>query len=77
MSFLQAYALMITELPKFLKSQNFNLDNIVWFAGLHENTDNRHIHFCFYEKEPLRYNKKRKQNEVLSWQVKQKQNEFV
>lgn len=57
-SFEQAYALMITELPKFLKSQNFNLDNIVWFAGLHENTDNRHIHFCFYEKEPLRYSKK-------------------
>lgn len=25
-----------------------------WFAGLHENTDNRHIHLVFFEKEPIR-----------------------
>lgn len=24
-----------------------------WFAGLHENTDNRHIHLSFFEREPV------------------------
>lgn len=47
----QAYELMIKEFPKFLKNAGFKKDNIVWFAGLHENTDNRHIHFSFFEKE--------------------------
>ena len=27
-------------------------DNVVWYAGLHENTDNQHIHLGFFEKEP-------------------------
>ena len=40
-------------LPKFLKETGINYDNIIWFAGLHENTDNRHIHLAFFEKEPL------------------------
>ena len=54
-SFEKAFDLMKTEFPKFLKNAKLNPDNIEWFAGLHENTDNKHIHFSFYEKAPLRY----------------------
>lgn len=53
----QAYELMRTEFPKFLKRAGFQPDNIVWCAGFHTNTDHRHIHFSFYEKQPLRYRK--------------------
>ena len=53
----QAYELMRTEFPKFLKRASFQPDNIVWCAGFHTNTDHRHIHFSFYEKQPLRYRK--------------------
>lgn len=57
-SFEQAYNLMQKELPKFFENSHFNKDNMVWFAGLHENTKQRHIHFCFYEKEPIHFRKK-------------------
>src|SRR5574344_1254574 len=59
----QAYNPMKNEFPKFLKNCGLNPDNIEWFAGLHENTDNRHIHISFFEKEPqrIRPNKKGKQ----------------
>ncbi|MEG1751523.1 MAG: relaxase MobL [Clostridia bacterium] len=59
----QAYNLMKNEFSKFLKSCGLNPDNIEWFAGLHENTDNRHIHISFFEKKPqrIRPNKKGKQ----------------
>lgn len=59
----QAYNLMKNEFPKFLKQAGFNPDNIEWFAGLHENTDNRHIHIAFFERKPqrIRPNKKGKQ----------------
>lgn len=53
-SYEQAYELIKNELPKFFKRCGFNKDNIEWFAGLHENTDNRHIHLCFFEKKPIR-----------------------
>lgn len=51
----KAYELMKSQLPKFFKNANLYPENIVWFAGLHENTDNKHIHFSFFEKELLRY----------------------
>ena len=53
-SYEDAYELMIKEFPKFLKNAGFKKENIIWFAGLHENTDNRHIHFSFFEKEAAR-----------------------
>lgn len=61
-SFEQAYNLVSTELPKFFKRCELNPDNIEWFAGLHQNTDNRHIHISFFEKEPqrIRPNQKKK-----------------
>lgn len=51
----QAYEFMKSEMPKFLKKAGLNPDNIVWYAGLHENTENKHIHVSFFEKEPLYY----------------------
>ena len=53
-SYEQAYKLVSKQLPKFFKRCGLNPDNIEWFAGLHENTDNRHIHISFFEKEPQR-----------------------
>ena len=50
-----------SEFPRFLRENNIKYENIVWFAGLHENTDNRHIHICFFEKEPLRVTSKSKE----------------
>ena len=56
----QAYSLVKSELPKYFKRAGLNPDNIEWFAGLHENTDNRHIHLLFFEKEPQRLKNKEK-----------------
>ena len=50
----KAYNLMKTEMPRFFKNAGLNPKNIIWYAGLHTNTDNKHIHFSFFEKEPLR-----------------------
>ncbi len=55
-----AYELMDKEFPKFLKNAGFKKDNITWFAALHENTDNRHIHFSFFENTPIRQRRNRK-----------------
>ena len=49
----QAYKFLKKELPKFLNKAGLYSDNIVWYAGLHENTENKHIHISFFEKEPL------------------------
>jgi hypothetical protein len=57
------------EMPKLLKDNNLSYDNVVWYAGLHENTDNRHIHLSFFEKEPLHY--------VLDTKEKQFANGFL
>ena len=50
----KAYNLMKTEMPRFFKNAGLNPKNIIWYAGLHTNTDNKHIHFSFFENEPLR-----------------------
>ena len=57
----QALGLLNNILPKFFKSANLNPKNIIWYAGLHENTDNRHIHISFFEKEPTFYNHRKKE----------------
>lgn len=61
----KAIELMKYEFPKFLKDARLIPSNIIWFAGLHENTDNKHIHFSFFEKAPLRY-KQNQDNRVYS-----------
>lgn len=48
-----AQEVLVKVLPKFFRSVGLREDNIVWFAGLHENTDNQHIHLSFFEKEPV------------------------
>jgi hypothetical protein len=53
-SWRDAQALIAKEFPKFLKANGMDVSKVRWFAGLHENTDNRHIHLCFYEREPER-----------------------
>ena len=57
----QAIGLINHILPKFFKNANLNPKNIIWYAGLHENTDNRHIHISFFEKEPKFYNHRKKE----------------
>lgn len=59
-NFEQAFNLVKNELPKYFKRAGLKVDNIEWFAGLHENTDNRHIHIIFFEKEPQRIKGKTK-----------------
>ena len=50
----KAIAMMKVEMPKFFRNAGFTPENIKWFAGLHENTDKKHIHFSFFEKSPQR-----------------------
>jgi hypothetical protein len=52
-SWRNAFDLVTNEFPKFLRDNHMPYDNVEWFAGLHENTDNRHIHLSFFEKEPV------------------------
>ena len=68
----QAYELMRTQFAKFLKNAKFNVDNIEWFAGLHTNTELRHIHFSFYEKD----SQKKKYNQDGLYYSKGKINQF-
>ena len=56
-SYKDAMELLKAELPKFFRHIGIAEDNVVWYAGLHENTDNQHIHLGFFEKEPRIYNK--------------------
>lgn len=51
-SYQDAMELLKAELPKFFRHIGIAEDNVVWYAGLHENTDNQHIHLGFFEKEP-------------------------
>lgn len=44
----QAYDLLNYVLPKLFKDAGFGVDNVYWFAGLHQNTDNPHIHILFF-----------------------------
>jgi len=59
-SWRSAKELIEKEFPKFLKDNNMSYENVLWFAGLHENTDNRHIHLSFFEKEPQTFDYKKK-----------------
>lgn len=43
-------------LPKFFKRLGLSKESVIWYAGLHTSTDNRHCHIIFFEKEPSFYN---------------------
>lgn len=47
-----AQALMAATFQSLFAKSHLKYENIDWYAALHENTDNRHIHICFWEKEP-------------------------
>ena len=51
-SYDQAIALMKKAMPSMLKHSHLDYDNMEWFAGFHTNTDNYHIQFVIFEKEP-------------------------
>lgn len=59
-SYEDAMEIVQQNLPKFLKENGIDEDNVIWFAGLHRNTDNLHIHISFFELNPTfhRANKK-------------------
>ena len=57
----QAIDFFNRQFPRFLSQAGFDVDNITWFAGLHENTNHRHIHFSFFENKPTRYTSKDKE----------------
>ena len=59
-SYEDALELVKSVLPKFFKALKLKEDNIIWFGRLHTNTDNRHIHISFFEKEPMIMMLKRK-----------------
>ncbi|MDD3862606.1 MAG: relaxase MobL [Clostridia bacterium] len=56
----KAIELLKRLMPIFLKNAKFDIANITWYAGLHENTDNKHIHISFFENQPLRYRANKK-----------------
>ena len=51
-SYDQAMTLMNKAMPSMLKHSHLDYDNMEWFAGFHTNTDNYHIQFVMFEKEP-------------------------
>lgn len=68
-SYTKAFELMKLNFPRFLKNAKFDINNVEWFAGFHTNTNNRHIHFAFYEKQPIKYRKNSKRLEYSHPQV--------
>lgn len=55
-----AMEMLKTNLPKLFKGMNLDPDNVIWAAGMHTNTDNRHCHVFSFEKEPTFYDRKTK-----------------
>lgn len=55
-----ARKLLIKLLPSFFKSVGLDPKKTTWYAGLHQNTDNRHIHLSFFQDEPNMYDRKTK-----------------
>lgn len=51
----QDYYLMTKAImPKLLLDNDFDLTNTLWYASLHRDTDNPHLHITFFEKEQRR-----------------------
>lgn len=53
----QAYELMCKIMPDYFRFAGLDPNNVEWFCAYHTNTDNRHIHITFFEKEPSRFDK--------------------
>lgn len=44
------YLLTKSLMPKFILDNNLDLTNTLWYASLHKDTDNPHLHICIFEK---------------------------
>ena len=66
-----AQKLLVNTLPSFLRANNMTLENTLWFAGLHENTDNRHIHLLLNELKPIHINPDTKKTSYHNGLLKQ------
>jgi len=56
----KAIELLKRTMPMFLTNAKFDVENVEWYAGLHENTENKHIHISFFEKEKTRFRANKK-----------------
>ncbi len=56
--------------PTLWKKMGLDPDNVDIFISLHSDTDNRHLHFCFFEKEPRRLDKNGKKCYTRKGQIK-------
>lgn len=65
-SWQDAMEIVKQNLPKFLKENGLDENNVIWFAGLHRNTDNLHIHISFFELEPT-FNRANKKGEFYHY----------
>lgn len=54
----QAQDLITENLPYLFENSHLDYDNIEWVGAYHTNTNNRHIHLYFFEKEPKLINSK-------------------
>lgn len=52
---LQAQKLLNQTVNDFFKNAGLDPDNMEWTGAYHINTDNRHIHLCFWEKEKTKH----------------------
>lgn len=57
----QARNLLSKTLSGFFRKAGLSPSNVGYIAGLHENTDNRHIHLEFWEKGPEHYDARKKE----------------
>jgi hypothetical protein len=55
-----AMEMLKANLPKLFKGMNLDPENVIWAAGMHTNTQHRHCHVFFFEKEPTFYDRKTK-----------------
>lgn len=51
------YELTKNILPSLFADAGLRIDNVVWYAGLHRNTRNPHMHICFFQKKNIYLNK--------------------
>lgn len=54
----EAYNTIKNTIDNFFLEAGLTPENMEWFSAYHTNTDNRHIHIIFFEKEPLELNSK-------------------
>ena len=52
--------LVMRYMPSFLKAEGIDPKNVSFYAAVHANTENPHLHWVFFEKEPSIYDEKNK-----------------